>query len=83
MAIKNKWLDEALKNLNNMPHEEFMSHFGGLIMTPSQQCKQAGLKSLAELVRITDVSEQTLINWHKNKPKLFKVVIAGAVVCRD
>lgn len=48
-------------------------------MTPSEQCKAAGLKSLAELVRISGVSEQTLINWHKNKPKLFAVVVAGAV----
>ena len=46
-------------------------------MTPSEQCKQAGLKSLAEAVRISGVSEQTLINWYKNKPKLFAVVIAG------
>ena len=49
-------------------------------MTPSQQCKAAGLKSLAELVKISDVSEQTLINWHRDKPKLFKLVLAGAVL---
>lgn len=48
-------------------------------MTPSQQCKQAGLKSLAELVRTSGVSEQTLINWHKNKPVLFELLIHGAV----
>jgi hypothetical protein len=47
-------------------------------MTPSQQCKAAGLKSLAELVKISEVSEQTLINWHRDKPKLFKLVLAGA-----
>ncbi len=49
-------------------------------MTPSQQCKAAGLKSLAELVKISEVSEQTLINWHRDKPKLFKLVLAGAVL---
>jgi len=48
-------------------------------MTPSEQCKQAGLKSLAEVVRMTGVSEQTLINWHRNKPMLFAVVVAGCV----
>lgn len=48
-------------------------------MTPSQQCKQAGLKSLAELCRISEISEQTLINWHKNKPKLFDLLVIGAV----
>ena len=51
-------------------------------MTPSQQCKAAGLKSLAELVRISEVSAQTLINWHKNKPRLFSVVVAGATVIK-
>ena len=51
-------------------------------MTPSEQCKAAGLKSLAELVRISEVSEQTLINWHKDKPRLFAVVVAGAVVIK-
>lgn len=48
-------------------------------MTPSEQCKQAGLKSLKEVSEMTDTSEQTLINWHKNKPQLFDVVIAGCV----
>lgn len=47
-------------------------------MTPSEQCKQAGLKSLAELSRISEVSEQTLINWHKNKPALFGLIVLGA-----
>lgn len=51
-------------------------------VTPSQQCKEAGLKSLAELVRISEVSEQTLINWHKNKPRLFAVLLTGAVVVK-
>ena len=50
--------------------------------SPSEQCKAAGLKSLAELSRITGESVQTLINWHKNKPLLFKVLIAGAVVIK-
>lgn len=52
-------------------------------MTPSEQCKAAGLSSLAELVRITGVGERTLINWHKNKTKLFETVIAGAMQLRD
>jgi hypothetical protein len=48
-------------------------------MTTSEQCKAAGLKSLAELSKISGVSVQTLINWHKDKPALFSVVVAGAV----
>ena len=46
-------------------------------VTPSQQCKMAGLRSLAELVEATATSEQTLINWQRNKPKLFAVVVAA------
>lgn len=49
-------------------------------MTPSEQCKVAGLKSLSELSKISGVSVQTLINWHRNKKELFAIVVAGAVV---
>lgn len=52
-------------------------------MTPSQQCKEAGLKSLAELSRLTGVSEQTLINWFHDKPKLFDVVVLGAASIKN
>ncbi len=52
-------------------------------MKPSEQCKAAGLDSLAELVRITEVSEQTLINWHRNKPKLFRTTVLGAVRVKE
>ena len=48
-------------------------------MTPSQQAKAAGLKSLLQVSEITGVCVQTLTNWHKNKPALYAVVIAGCV----
>jgi len=48
-------------------------------MTPSQQAKAAGLKSLSQVTEVTGVSLQTLSNWHKHKPELFKAVIAGCV----
>jgi hypothetical protein len=51
-------------------------------MSPSQQCKAAGLKSLAALIKASGESKQTLINWHKNKPVLFNLVILGAVVAK-
>jgi len=51
-------------------------------MTPSEQCKAAGLKSLAELAKISGVSVQTLINWHKDKPALFATALAGAVAIK-
>lgn len=46
-------------------------------MTPSQQAKAAGLKSLTEVMEKTGVSLQTLTNWHRDKPKLFEIVITG------
>ncbi len=49
-------------------------------MRPSELCKQAGLKSLAELADITRESVQTLNNWYKNKPVLFATVLDGALV---
>ena len=51
-------------------------------MSPSEQCRAAGLKSLAELAKISGVSVQTLINWHKDKPALFATVVSGAVVIK-
>ena len=50
---------------------------------PSVVCKNAGLKSLVELSQITGESQQTLINWHKNKPRLFAVVVAGAQAIKE
>lgn len=56
-------------------------------MTPSEQCKKAGLDSLAELVRITGESETCLINWHHGKGKngavyktRFRLILAGAAI---
>jgi hypothetical protein len=46
-------------------------------MTPSQQAKAEGLKSLSVVSELTGVSLQTLTNWHKDKPDLFRVVLAG------
>lgn len=46
-------------------------------MTPAQQAKAAGLKSLAEVTKQTGVSRQTLTNWHLHKPKLFAIVLRG------
>lgn len=53
------------------------------IMTPSQQIKSAGLSSLNEVAEITKQSPQTLSNWAKNKPELFKVVIAGCLALKE
>ncbi len=51
-------------------------------MTASQQAKQAGLKSLAEVTRMTGQSKETLSNWSRNKPELFHVVIQGCLAIK-
>jgi len=48
-------------------------------MSPAEQAKAKGLKSLSQVSEITGVSLQTLSNWAKDKPKLFEVVLIGAV----
>jgi hypothetical protein len=49
-------------------------------MTASQQAKSTGLKNLLQVTELTGVRAQTLINWHKNKPKLFNIVLLGCLV---
>jgi len=46
-------------------------------MTPAQQAKEAGLQSLASVSDLTGVSYQTLSNWHRHKPELFRIVLLG------
>jgi len=48
-------------------------------MTPSQQAKAQGLKSLTQVSDITGVSLQTLSNWHKDKTELFRIVLIGCL----
>jgi hypothetical protein len=46
-------------------------------LTPSQQAKEAGLKNLLQVQQLTGQSAQTLTNWHRDKPDLFKIVLLG------
>lgn len=48
-------------------------------MKPSNLCKRYGLESLQELANLTGQSVQTLNNWSKNKPELFKIIIFGSI----
>lgn len=52
-------------------------------MKPSDQAKAAGLRSLTEACQLTGQSIQTLINWHRDKPALFAVVLAGCVALKE
>ena len=47
---------------------------------PSEQCKEAGLDSLAEFSRISGESVTNLVNWHKKYPIRFRLLLAGAVI---
>jgi len=46
---------------------------------PSELAKECGLSSLQELSEITQVSTQTLGNWSKDRPELYRIVVIGAV----
>jgi hypothetical protein len=46
-------------------------------MTPAEQAKAEGLKSLSVVAEMTGQSLQTLGNWAKHKPELFRVVLTG------
>lgn len=48
-------------------------------MKPSEVCKSAGLKSLAELSRLSGESVQTLNNWSKNYPRRFNLILYGVL----
>jgi len=60
-------------------------------MTPAQQAKAAGLKELSEIVKMIGFKEngrpitslQTLFGWHKEKPMLFKMVVAGCIALQN
>lgn len=45
--------------------------------SPSQQCKAAGLPSLAYVCKVAQVHPDTATRWFHNKPSLFRVVVAG------
>lgn len=48
-------------------------------MKPSEVCKSAGLKSLAELSEFSGESVQTLNNWYKSEPRRFELVLKGVL----
>lgn len=47
-------------------------------MTAGQYCKSQGT-TLKVVSDITRVSRQTLLNWHRDKNELFKIVVIGVV----
>lgn len=47
--------------------------------TPSQAAKSYGIKSLTQVSKITGQSLNTLTNWHRDKPELFRIVLLGCI----
>ena len=47
--------------------------------TPAGAAKSSGLKSLTQVSQITGVSLNTLTNWHRDKPELFRIVLLGCL----
>jgi len=41
--------------------------------------RDCGLPSVAWLSEKTNVSRQTLNNWHTERPELFKIILIGAI----
>ena len=48
-------------------------------MKCSEEVKLAGVKSLRQFSEITGVPVTTLRDWHKNKKKLFEILLKGSV----
>ncbi len=46
-------------------------------LSASQMAKACGLPSLKYVTDKTGTSKETLINWHRSKPALFRVVLVG------
>lgn len=51
--------------------------------TPSQYLKENGIKGIKELSEISQVSRQTLGNWYREKPELFRLLMMGAKAHKD
>lgn len=48
-------------------------------MKPSDTVKSYGFVSMAEVARLSGESEQNLINWSRNKPRKFELLLKGLV----
>jgi len=46
-------------------------------MSASTEAKEAGLKSLQQMIDMTGVARSTLEDWHKTRPILFGIIIFG------
>lgn len=79
----NEYLKAIIADLYQLIDAEETKMAWGIGMKPSEKCKAAGLKGLAELVEITGKCRRTLINWNSASPLLFEIVLRGAVATKE
>ena len=52
-------------------------------MTPSEQAKDAGLKSLTQASEISTIPISTLRDWHTNYPERFSFILLACKLIND
>ena len=52
-------------------------------LTPSETARSEGLDSFAEMVKLSGMSENTLLNWFKKKPHSFVIVAKGCYSAKN
>lgn len=57
-------------------------HLFGYAGTVADHCKKAGI-TVKDVLRETQQSRQTLANWLRCKPELFKIVLIGVAAKLD
>lgn len=70
----------AVSRIQSSPENKAM---GSAKQKPSDVAKELGAVSLANVVKVTGVNLNTLINWHKDKPRLFKAVCLGVANTKE
>lgn len=49
------------------------------ILTTAQLIRKAGIESIQLVCDSTGISRQTLDNWQKTRPKLFRIILLGVI----
>ena len=49
-------------------------------MTPAQECKSYGLKSLTQASELTGWTTKALGDWHKSNPQRFRIIMQGLAI---
>ncbi len=72
-------LTEIAKTFNVNSPPQYLALTKALSCSPSELCKLAGLQSLARVAELTGKPSATLINWYRDQPALFDIVLYGVI----